>query len=126
MRQKYSQEFYRKEFEGASFKDAYLKACKWYATNIISTDEFEGVQVEFEKGPSKEFPSVIIHLFVTVDENKLKNEHCQVCREAHRLFYMNDINCQNCNVAGYQRRSKSILDVRKEFYKEKLKQKCYE
>lgn len=120
MKQKYCEELFRKEFYGKNMKDAYLNACKWYATNVISKDEIKDVQVQFEK--QKDSPSIVLRLFVTADEKWLTEEHCKICRETHKLFYMNDINCQNCNVAGYQRRSKSVLDVRKEYYREKLKQ----
>lgn len=121
MKQKYAEELMRITFSGKDMKEAYLNACKWYASNVISKDEIKDVQVQFEK--QKDSPSIVLRLFVTADEKWLKDEHCKVCKEVHKIFFMNDINCQNCNVAGYQRRSKSVLDVRKEFYREKLKDK---
>ena len=36
---KYSTEFFSISFSGKNMKDAYLKACKWYATNVLSKDE---------------------------------------------------------------------------------------
>jgi hypothetical protein len=121
MKQKYSEEIMHLKFTGKNMKEAYLNACKWYATNVISKDEIKDVQVQFEK--QNDSPSIVLRLFVTVDENWLKEEHCKICKEMHRLFYMNDINCQNCNLAGYQNRGKSLLDVKRDAYKERLKNK---
>ena len=121
MKHKYTSEFLRKQFTGKNMKEAYMNACKWYATNVISKDEIKDVQVQFEK--QSDSPSIVLRLFVTADEKWLAEEHCKICRETHRLFYMNDINCQNCNVSGYQRRNESILDVKKDFYREKLRDK---
>ena len=53
-------------------KEAYLNACKWYATNVISKDEIRDVQVQFEK--QNDSPSIVLRLFVTVEENWLKNK----------------------------------------------------
>lgn len=121
MKHKYTVEILKKQFAGKNMKEAYMNACKWYATNVISKDEIKDVQVQFEK--QKDSPSIVLHLFVTVDENWLAEEHCKICREAHRLFYMNDINCQNCNLAGYQNRCKSLLEIKRNSYREKLKDK---
>lgn len=119
MKNRYVIDFLSREFGGKNYKEAYQKATRWYATNIISKGEFEDVSVSYTK--VKEYPAIVMKLFVSVDENTLTKEHCKVCREAHRLFYMNDINCQNCNVSGYQKRCKSLLSVKSSCYREKLK-----
>lgn len=121
MKQKYAKELMYMTFTGKNMKEAYLNACKWYATNVISKDEIKEVQVQFEK--QNDSTSIILRLFVTIDENVTKEEHCKICAETHRLFYMNDINCQNCNLAGYQNRYTSLLDAKRNYYKERLKNK---
>lgn len=120
MRQCYTEEAASKVFSSKTRKEAYLDACKWLATNIINKEEFENVQFRIDKNDGS--PSVTLRLFVCVEENRLKKEHCEACREAHRLFYMNDINCQTCTIAGYQNRSKSILNVKCAYIRNKLKE----
>ena len=46
---RYCQEFYTVKFRGKNMKDAYLRACKWYATNVLSKDELQDIQVKYEK-----------------------------------------------------------------------------
>jgi hypothetical protein len=42
---KYSQEFFKKSFTADDMKSAYLSACKWYSTNVLSKAEFKNVNV---------------------------------------------------------------------------------
>ena len=46
---KYSEEFAKKDFTSETMKEAYMKAVKWYATNILSNDILKDVQVSYEK-----------------------------------------------------------------------------
>ena len=120
MRQCYTEEAASKVFSAKSRKEAYLNACKWLATNIIGNEEFENIQYRIEK--DKNLPMVTLRLFVCIEENRLKKEHCEACREAHKLFYMNDVNCQTCTIAGYQNRSRSILNVKCAYIRTKFKE----
>ena len=45
----YSQRVAKKVFTGATVKDAYMKAVKWYASNIIAKDDLHEIQVEYKK-----------------------------------------------------------------------------
>lgn len=116
----YSKEFFKKKFMADTMKNAYMNAVKWYATNVLSKDELHNVQVEFEKGyDEQQFPTVTIHLFATLDEEKLRERHCQICRETNSLFYMHtNNNCNKCEANAYQRRTDDMLRVKLEYYKE--------
>ena len=120
---KYSTEFFKKSFSAETMKEAYLKATKWYATNIISKDEFANVHVKFEKDDKGEFPTVTIHLLAYQDgEQDIMKEHCQRCREMHSSFFINeDTHCNRCSALGYQNRLEQKASIKKEFYKEKLR-----
>lgn len=119
---KYSQEFFKMEFIAETMKNAYMKACKWYATNVLSKAELHNVQVEFEKGHNEQqFPTVTIHLFAVLDEETLREQHCKICRECHTLFYVNqNMNCNRCDTKAYQKRTDDKLRVKSEYYRELL------
>lgn len=115
----YSKEFFKKKFSAETMKAAYMNACKWYATNVLSKDELHNVQVEFEKNSKGEFPTVVIHLFAVLNENELRERYCKLCRESHSLFYMNqNFNCNRCEAKAYQARTDDMLRVKLEYYRQ--------
>lgn len=123
----YSKEFFKKKFTGNTMKEAYMNACKWYATNVLSKDELHEVQVEFVKEPDNQFPSVTIHLFAVLDEIKLRERHCAICRELSKTFFLhtND-NCNRCEANAYQKRTDEMLRVKIEYYKELINKRIRE
>lgn len=115
----YSKEFFKKKFVAETMKAAYMNACKWYATNVLSKDDLHNVQVEFEKSVKSEFPTVVIHLFAILSENELRERYCNLCRESHSLFYMNqNFNCNRCEAKAYQARTDDMLRVKLEYYRQ--------
>lgn len=123
----YSKEFFEKKFVADTMKAAYMNACKWYATNVLSKDELHNVQVEFEKKPDEQFPTVAIHLFAILNEEELRKRHCAICRETSSLFYMhNNANCNKCEVNAYQRRTDEMLRVKVEYYRELINKRTKE
>lgn len=123
----YSKEFFKKKFTGNTMKEAYMNACKWYATNVLSKDELHEVQVEFVKESDEQFPTVTIHLFAVLDEIKLRERHCTICRELSKTFFLhtND-NCSRCEANAYQRRTDEMLRVKIEYYKELINKRIRE
>ncbi len=116
---KYSEEFAKKKFTADSMKEAYLKACKWYASNVLAKDEMHEVQVVFEK--DKHSPTVTIHLSVVLKEREVLEQHCQCCKEMHHSFFINeDTICNRCSAMGYQRRMEQKIQIKKTYYKELL------
>lgn len=54
----------------------------------------------------------IINIFYVFDDVEVENNHCEICRETHNLFYCNrQYNCNQCAFASYKYR-------REEKYKE--------
>lgn len=116
---KYSQKFFSKQFGGSTKKDAYLKACKWYATNVLSKDELHNVQVEFVK--DEQFPTVTIHLYAVLTEDEIQAEHCRICKEFNSLFYIRQAtDCAKCTMQGYCNRQKQKMAVKVAYYKKCL------
>ena len=116
----YSEEFGRRKFVADNMKEAYLKACKWYATNVLAKDEMHEVSVSFEK--DKHSPTVTIHLSIVLKEKEVLDQHCQCCKEMHKSFFINeDTNCNRCSALAYQRRMQRKIGVKKTYYKELFK-----
>lgn len=116
----YGRKFFEIKFSAETMKQAYMKACKWYATNVLSKDELHEVQVEFEKGyDEQQFPTITIHLFVALDEEIIKERHCKICREVSKSPFTNKVSdCNNCEVTAYQKRKDDTVRVKAEYYKE--------
>lgn len=115
----YCKEFFKKKFAAETMKAAYMSACKWYATNVLSKAELHNVQIEFEKNDKEQFPTVVIHLFAVFSEDELRERHCKICKESHSLFFMNgNYNCNRCEVKAYQTRMDDMLRVKLEYYRQ--------
>lgn len=115
----YSKEFFKMKFSADTMKEAYMKACKWYATNVLSKDELHNVQIEFEKGhDEQQYPTITIHLFATLDEIQLRERHCEICRETRWLFKDKTYDCNKCEANAYQQRTDDMLQVKINYYKE--------
>ena len=123
----YSQEFFKISFKAESMKAAYMNACKWYATNVLSKDELHNVQVEFEKKMNEQFPTVVIHLFAVLSEDELRARHCSICREVHKNFFMNQhYNCNRCETNAYQKRTNDLLKVKHDYYRSLISKRVKE
>ena len=114
---KYSEEFYSKSFTAKSMKEAYMKAVKWYSTNVLSKVEFKNVHVQFIKEDEDKFPTITIHLFAVLDNQEdVKEEHCKICKEMHHSFFINeDTHCSRCSALGFQNRMERKINNQKNF-----------
>lgn len=122
---RYSDEFYSKKFTGKNTKEAYLKACKWYATNVIAKDELRNVYIEYEKR-DEQSPTIVIHLYASLIEEEVRANHCAICREAHKsLFLGEETNCAWCKVKGYQNRMDEHMTIKKSYYARLLERSDY-
>ena len=122
---KYSREFFRKSFIADNMKAAYLSACKWYSTNVLSKAEFKNVHVQFikEDREKTEFPTVTVCLFAVQDgEVEVLKEHCKCCKEMHNNFFINeDTHCNRCSALGFQNRLEQGITIKKDWYRNLLK-----
>lgn len=115
----YTQKFAKKRFRGEDVKDAYMKACKWYASNVIAKDKLHHIQVEYIKEKDN---SVTMVLYASLPEEEAMEHHCQCCKEMHHAFFINeDTACNRCSAAGYQRRLVEHLSVKIDYYKQLLR-----
>lgn len=115
----YTQQFGKKTFHGTSTKDAYLSACKWYASNIIAKDKFQSVQVEYIKESDG---SITMVLYTSLPEKEVMEQHCTCCKEMHHAFFINeDTHCDRCSAISFQKRLEQKLSTKIGYYKEILR-----
>lgn len=123
---KYSDTVYQLSFTGKTMKDAYLKACKWYASNVLSKDELQNIQVEYIKDNKKQLPTITARLFTSVEEAEIKATHCAICKETHASFFINEnCNCAWCNTDAFERRIREQLNIKRTFIKNKIERSLY-
>lgn len=103
-----------KVFEGKTMKDAYLSACKWLSSNIISINNSEHIMYRFEKQKSKDYVSRIkLIVYVYADEEEVNEHNCDVCREAQGAFFLkeNKYQCYSCKIEPYRKRMKQKIEL---------------
>lgn len=116
---KYIVEIMSKKFVSETRKKAYLEATKWVAVNVLGKDELKNVIIQYEK--DNQSPSIVVHLFVGIDEQEIMSKHCNICKESHKSFYINDeTNCNWCKVQAYQRRLENAIEAKRYVYKERV------
>lgn len=104
----YIKKYGEKTFYGFSVKEAYMKACKWYATYIISKCKFKDAQVEIQKNESKR--SVTLVLYTSIQKDEVDRITCECCREVNMgLFLTGELNCDTCKAKSLMRRSEKML-----------------
>lgn len=96
-------------FIGKDGKDAYLKACKWFSTAVISVNNSKNIVHSIEKiktngdyGCNK----VKVTVYVITDETEMLNKHCEICKEVTGSFFMSDnkYKCYSCKIEPYRKR----------------------
>lgn len=114
----FTKQIAQKTFKGATTKEAYLTAVKWYASNIIARDELHEIQVEFIKGINQ----VTLKLYAVLQEQVVRENHCEICKEMHKSFFVNEAtNCNSCKMLAYQKRLEQKMSVKSQYYKELLR-----
>lgn len=116
----YSKQICKNTFYGESVKDAYMRACKWYATNIIAKDKMHNISVEFIKDIEKK--AVTIKLYAMIGEDEIMSRHCECCKNMHHSFFINeDTHCDRCSAVSFQRRLEQSIAAKVEYCKSLLR-----
>lgn len=114
----YGQQLAKKTFRGVDQKDAYLKAAKWYASNILASDKFHDIMCEYIKLTDG---GVTLVLWFTMSQQEIMDNHCQCCREMHHSFFINeDTHCDRCSAISFQKRLEWKMGIKLGYYKEIL------
>lgn len=117
--------FYEREFKAKKSKDAYLKACKFVASNIIS----ESSKVEVSKvtwdvvrvSNDDDLPTFRLTLYYKFDDTQFMKQTCEACKEFHKSFFINEnYNCNRCNKVGYEKNVDKKLMIGSEYLRKQL------
>lgn len=113
-----------KQFTGSSYKEAYLKANKWVASNIIS--KYDKAEVKYEKKVNSDWDLVMeVTIYVRVNAEVLSDRHCKICRQIKDSKFnykgYDKLNCDECSMRGYLNRAKDELTKLAKMRKEELK-----
>ena len=121
----YIQKFYEREFKDEDPKKAYLKACKFVASNIIS----KGSKVEVSKvtwdvvrvEQEGDLPTFRLTLYYRFDDTDFMKQTCDACKEFHKSFFINEnFNCNRCNKVGYEKNIEQKLMIGSEYIRKML------
>lgn len=117
-----SVKFYSQTFVSETQKDAYLKACRWIAKNVISDDKLSAMSTwRVIKIDDAEQPTVVLDLYCTYNESVLISSFCKSCKEFHSSFYINQQqNCNCCNMQAYRTQISDVAKNKKTYAKELL------
>lgn len=120
------QKFYERNFRAENSKDAYLKACKFVASNIISKGSkveatrvtWDVIRVDTEQG---DLPTFMLTLYYKFDDTEFMKSTCEACKEFHKSFFINEqFNCNRCNKMGYERNLSHKLEIGSEYLRKRL------
>lgn len=121
----YIEKFYERDFKDEDPKQAYLKACKFVASNIIS----KGSKVEVSKvtwdvnrvEQDGDLPTFRLSLYIKFDDTQFMEQTCNACKQFHKSFFINEnFNCSRCNKVGYEKNVKQKLMIGAEYFRKLL------
>ena len=117
----YSVKFFEQVFKSQERKDAYLKACKWLAQNVISKAEIGDILFKIEEDKNSSSPAFKLELYCSIDSNDPINNFCNTCKKFHASFFINEsYNCDRCNMKAFEGRMKELMVVKQAYRKERL------
>ena len=117
--------FYEREFKAKKSKDAYLKACKFVASNIISaSSKVEVSKVTWDVvrvSNDDDLPTFRLTLYYKFDDTQFMKQTCEACKEFHQSFFINEnYNCNRCNKVGYEKNVDQKLMIGSEYLRKQL------
>lgn len=122
---KYAEPIMRKKFSAESFDEARKEAVKWFNKYVACKDELKDVVCSInkdEKASKGQYPTVALTLFTFIDVEDIKKRHCEICRQFHKSFFINEnCNCFECKAMALNERLSETIKTKKGFYKEMLK-----
>lgn len=120
-----TKKYFEKDFKASKSKESYLKVCKWLAINIINDKILKDSTWKISKvKETDDFTIFRLELFCLLDDTEITTRFCEVCKEIHCSFFINEeYNCNRCNMMTFRKRLKESLDVKTTYRKEIVKNK---
>lgn len=121
----YIEKFFEKRFRAENSKEAYLKACKFVASNIISeksrVEDTKVVWDVIKVSDESDLPTFQLSLYFKFDDTEFMQQTCRACKEFHKSFFINEnFNCERCNKVGYEKNIQQKLLIGTEYFKKML------
>ena len=122
----YIHEIYSRRFKAEGSKQAYLKACKFIASTVLSEkSKVEASKIVWDVTKVEEdedsLPTFLLTLYFKFDDTAFKDQTCKACKEFHKSFYINtDFNCSRCNKIGYEKNVQNKLLVGSQYIKKMI------
>lgn len=114
--------FFSKIFKAETNQDAYIKACKWVAKNVISNNNDSSVKdlkETFWKVDKERDGEWKLTLYCMIDFKEKENKFCEMCQVYHKRFYYNEErDCSRCNHKAFKTRVEENLSIKKSYRKE--------
>ena len=115
--------YYSRKFKDENAKEAYLKATKWFAKNVLTDKVLKDSYSKIERLNDEDGLKVYkLDLYADIDEAESRESFCKACKEFHTKFYINQqFNCDRCNMIARTEQIKTKLLIKKEYRRETLK-----
>lgn len=111
----------KKEFVDEISKEAYLKACGWAATHIVSKVEAGDIFWNITKKKDASLPTFVLEVHTMIDAEQHQESFCGACKEFHQSFFINqETNCNSCRYLAFTKQIDHRLAIKKEFNKDKM------
>ena len=120
------EKFYERDFKAKKAKNAYMKACRFVAANVMSKgSKVEASKVVWdikrENEDSDDLPTFRLTLYYKFDDKEHMERTCNSCKEFHKSFFINEnYNCSRCNKVGYQKSIREKLSIATEYFRKVL------
>lgn len=115
----YIRKFYERDFVSKDPKQAYLKASKFVASNVIS----KGSKVEVSKVTwdivriKGDLPTFHLTLYYKFDDSEFMKQTCNSCKEFHKSFFINEnYDCNRCKKVGYEKQIEQKLMIGADYF----------
>lgn len=109
-----------KTFVDKNRRKAYLKGSKYMARFI----KWPGIYFNVKEVKGNELYTFVFSLYTTVDLTARKNRHCQLCKEFHNSFYINEFyNCNTCSLNSFIKREKESLNISVKAFQKRIQGK---
>lgn len=123
----YSEKIKEISFTDEISKQAYLKACKWLAKNVFGTGYSEYINVKITKKKKAKKPTFVVELFVSINEEEVKESYCSHCKKIQTLFYcVEKPDCKECKMQGYKKHLQTYIGTLKEKLEENYNEEEWE
>ena len=115
--------FYEKDFVNlqGNLKSAYLKACKWVSSRIVSKEYNNRVTWNISKVSET---TIKLTVYAILDISGEKDKFCKICKDFHSSFFINEFyNCNTCKLDSFIKRMDDKNKIVKGAFEEKIKRK---